>query len=59
MTKLSTQEIIKEYELLGRYVAEEVLLGEQLLKLSVEQRKAHQKTLTQQDKVRNLIDDNK
>jgi len=59
MTKLSTQEIIKEYELLGRYVAEEVLLGEQLLKISVEQRKAHQKTLTQQDKVRNLIDDNK
>jgi len=59
MTKLSTQEIIKEYEILGKCVAEEVLLGEQLLKISVEQRKAHQKTLTQQDKVRNLIDDNK
>jgi hypothetical protein len=56
---MTTQEIIKEYELLGRYVAEEVLLGEQLCQLTMEQRKAHQKTLTQQDKVRNLIDDNK
>ena len=51
---MTKEQIIEEYKKLGELIAYEMSLGEQAIKLSIEQRSAHKATLLQQDKVRNL-----
>lgn len=53
---VSKQQIIDEYTKLGELIAEEHALGEQLIQLTISQRKAHQAVLAQQDKVRHIND---
>lgn len=54
---MTTSEIIQEYTELGKCKATEALLGEQLIQMTAEQRKAHLATLAQQDKIYNLEND--
>ena len=51
---MTKQDIIAEYTKLGELIAQERECGEQLIQLTLEQRKAHQLVIQQQDKVRNL-----
>jgi hypothetical protein len=54
---MTTKEIIDEYTKLGLCVATERLLGEQMIQLTAQQRKAHLETLAQKDLIRNLEED--
>jgi hypothetical protein len=54
---MTTYEIIAEYTKLGECKATEALLGEQMIQLTADQRKAHLATLDQQDKIYNLEND--
>ena len=54
---MNKDKIISEYTLLGRLIGEEVELGEAIINLTAQQRKAHQATQQQQDKCRHLMED--
>lgn len=54
---MTSENIIKEYTELGRLKANEAMLGEQMIQLTADQRKAHLATLAQQDKIYNLEND--
>lgn len=51
---MTKDQIIEEFKKWGEFVAIEAELGEQLLQLTVAQKKAHNDTRLQADKCRNL-----
>ena len=55
---MTKEQIIEAYIALGNAVAYEVSLGEQMIQLTLEQRKAHAATRTARDTAEHLLEDN-
>ena len=56
---MTKQQIIEAWTEVGRCTAEEISLGEQMVQLTLAQRKAHEATRSARDLAENLVNDNK
>ena len=54
---MTKEKILEAYTILGNAVAYEMSLGEQMIQLTLEQKKAHQATRQARDLAENLIED--